>query len=351
LIQRDVKKIQIFINKKVMKIIIKILSLLFTLVYATAIIAEDGTNNWQIPFSEPDQSYGSCIQVIDEVWELTPFESVSICPAQTWTDNRHRAYYNTNWLNVNGFLLFDVSAIPDDAVVTEMTLRCYLENDYGSPYSNPVVDIYWSDDDGWTRSSVTPNQLSLNDLVVNDIPFIQYVPTYDFQIDMGAHDWSIDLADNRICLGFKNDVNYYSYVYFFGAYGTPTGPPPVLTITTILGTPQIVDVVLTPYETPIQIPANGGSFEFNIEVINNEITPVNCNVWTMITLPVGNEYGPVINVPLFLSAGFSGDRDKMQAVPANAPSGNYVYHAYVGYYPNVVWSEDQFGFEKLAVEE
>jgi hypothetical protein len=49
---------------------------------------------------------------------------------------------------------------------------------------------------------------------------------------VSAHDWSIDLADNQLCLGFTNDVNYYSYVYFIGAYGDPPGPPPELTITT-----------------------------------------------------------------------------------------------------------------------
>jgi len=324
---------------------------MFLVILTTAIFAGDGTNNWQIPYSKSDQSYGSCIQVTDEVWELTPFESVTICPTTTWTDNRHRAYYSTSLLNVNGFLLFDVSAIPDDAVVTEMTLQCFLENAFGSPSNNPVVDIYWSDDDGWTRTSVTPNQLSLNDLLVNDIPFTTYIPDYTFNIDVGAHNWNIDFVDNQLCFGFKNDVTYYSYVYFFGAYGTPTGPAPILTITTAPGTPMDVDVVLTPYGTPITIPANGGSFEFNIEITNYETEPVSCQIWTMVTLPSGSDYGPLINVSPTLPAQASVDRDRLQAVPASAPSGNYIYHAYVGYYPNVVWSEDQFGFEKLAVDE
>jgi len=343
------KKLNFIIKELVMKILVSILSLSFILLFSTAIFAGDGTNNWQIPFSDQIQPAGSCIHPTDEVWELTPFESVCISTTNVWTDNRHRAYWSGD--NVNGFLLFDLSAIPDDAQIVSMTLLCYLENAYGSPNNNPIVDIYWSDDDNWTRNSVIPNQLSLNDLVVNDIPFTTYIPTYEFEINVAGHDWSIDLADNQLCFGFKNDVTYYSYVYFYGAYGAPTGPPPELTITTSPGIPQDVDVVLTPYGTPITIPANGGSFEFNIEITNYETEPVSCQIWTMVTLPSGSDYGPLINVSPTLPAQASVDRDRLQAVPAAAPSGNYVYHAYVGFYPNVVWSEDQFGFEKLAVEE
>ena len=56
------------------------------------------------------------------------------------------------------------------------------------------------------------------------------MPTYDFVLDATAHDWAGDLADDQICLGFTNDVDHYSYVYFFGAGGSPQGPPPELTI-------------------------------------------------------------------------------------------------------------------------
>ena len=115
------------------------------------------------------------------------------------------------------------------------------------------------------------------------------------------------------------------------------------------GTPMDVDVVLTPVSLPIQVPANGGTFDFNIAVTNNETSTVTCNVWTMVTLPNGTEYGPLINALKTFNPSSTANRDRTQAVPANAPSGNYTYDAYVGFYPTIVWNEDHFAFEKLAV--
>jgi hypothetical protein len=154
-----------------------------------------------------------------------------------WQDNRHRAYWSSSLFNVDGFLLFDVSGVPDTETVVALTLRCYLEDAFGSPFSNPVVDIYYSADDGWDRASVASGELSLDVLLADDIPFSGYVPYYDFELDVDAHDWSVDLLDDQICIGCRNDVSYYSYVYFFGAYGEPVGPPPELTIVTSPSTP------------------------------------------------------------------------------------------------------------------
>jgi len=112
-----------------------------------------------------------------------------------------------------------------------------------------------------------------------------------------------------------------------------------------------ITVTLSPYGMPITIPANGGSFEFNIEVANLEINPVSFTVWTMATLPGGGEYGPIINTFINAPASWSANRDRTQLVPASAPSGNYTYDAYVGFYPNNIWDEDHFAFEKLAVND
>ena len=111
-------------------------------------------------------------------------------------------------------------------------------------------------------------------------------------------------------------------------------------------------VTLTPYNPPIQIPANGGSFRFNIAVSNTGTNPETFDIWTMATLPNGNEYGPIINIPGFTApANWSGNRDRTQAVPGSAPAGMYTYDAYVGVYPDDVWDEDHFEFEKLAVSD
>ena len=110
-----------------------------------------------------------------------------------------------------------------------------------------------------------------------------------------------------------------------------------------------VIVTLVPYNPPIQVPASGGSFDFNIEVANNGANPETFDIWTMATLPNGSEYGPIINLPGFTAPpSWSINRDRIQAVPAGAPAGMYTYDAYVGVYPDDIWDEDHFDFEKLA---
>lgn len=162
---------------------------------------------------------------------INPIESVSISNSQVWPDNRHRAYFDFGTGNVNGFLLFDISSIPPGSSILSMHLLCSLENAYNSPYLDPLVEVYYSADDNWTRATATPGSLSLDALLAGPILFTTWVPTYDFGLNAGAHDWSADLADGRITLGFKNASSTYSYVYFFGAGDDPVGPAPSLTIT------------------------------------------------------------------------------------------------------------------------
>ncbi len=315
------------------------------------IFAADGTQEGAFLQNSISAKPDNGIRQTDDTYVITPFESVSISQTQTWQDNRHRAYWSASLLNVNGFLLFDVTQIPDNAQIVSMTLRCYLENAFGSPYSNPVVDVYYSGDDNWTRSTATPGSLSLDVLLANDIAFSSYVSYYDFTLDVGAHNWSLDLLDNRICIGFTNDVQYYSYVYFFGAYGSPTGPAPELTIVTSTGVPGNVTITMTPINPPIQIPANGGSFDFSATIANLELTPQTFSAWVDVTLPSGSIYGPVLGpIPLTVPAQAAISRIRTQTVPAAAPTGTYSYNGYVGIFPSWIWDQAGFDFVKLATD-
>jgi len=68
-----------------------------------------------------------------------------------------------------------------------------------------------------------------------------------------------------------------------------------------------------------------------------------------VTLPNGNEYGPIIDARnLNIAGSTSINRNRTQAVPGGAPSGSYTYHAYVGNYPSTVYDSDSFTFEKLT---
>lgn len=141
----------------------------------------------------------------------------------------------------------------------------------------------------------------------------------------------------------------------------PAGSEVTLTVTSynavpyfaqlpVIGSIPNLDVTLTPYGTPIQIPASGGSFSYNIAATNNDPDQVTFDVWCDVTLPTGSIYGPVLGpVNLTLAAGASADRDRVQNVPGGAPAGTYTYNAYVGVYPIAEWAFDSFTFEKMAV--
>ena len=105
-----------------------------------------------------------------------------------------------------------------------------------------------------------------------------------------------------------------------------------------------VSITLTP--DPFS-PVN--PIQFNIAVENMGAFPVQCDIWTMVTLPDGSEYGPLISVPdVMLTAGILIDRDREQWIPGGAPYGSYIYHGYIGTYPDIILDDDSFQFDVLA---
>ncbi len=112
-----------------------------------------------------------------------------------------------------------------------------------------------------------------------------------------------------------------------------------------------LNISLTPLGTPIVIPETGGSFDFNIAVINPDPLPTVTDMWTSIVLPNAGVVEPIILVQEFNVPGYwMGERERTQEVSANAPGGIYTYFARLGDYPNTVTSIDSFTFEKLGLD-
>ena len=203
------------------------------------------------------------------------------------------------------------------------------DNTYGIQMNIANYTIQYNDvwSNGTNYSGCTPGigDISADPLYVGGFPFDYHLSTINSPcVDTGDPSSPLDPDGTRADMG----------VFFYNQGGGP------LTVT------------LTPLNPPILIPANGGSFEFNIEVENTGTTTVTFDIWTMATLPNGNEYGPIIGpIELTLAPGASIDRDRTQAVPAGAPTGTYSYDAYVGLYPSSVWDEDHFNFEKLPLSD
>jgi hypothetical protein len=107
-----------------------------------------------------------------------------------------------------------------------------------------------------------------------------------------------------------------------------------------------VRIILTPYSAPIQIPANGGGFNYQIMGTNSsntsQLTTIHCDI----TLPSGQIYGPVLGpITINMSANISISRVRIQNIPGSAPPGLYHYNAYAVVGPTT--SSDAFTFVKL----
>jgi len=118
----------------------------------------------------------------------------------------------------------------------------------------------------------------------------------------------------------------------------PEGPPPP--------PPPLLEISLAPVNPPIIIPQNGGSFSFHATVSNASNMTQTFDAWCNIQVPGGSQFTVLGPVNLTLGAGVSLTRLRTQAVPANAPGGEYAYWGFVGDYPWTVTDSDQFPFVK-----
>jgi CubicO group peptidase (beta-lactamase class C family) len=112
-----------------------------------------------------------------------------------------------------------------------------------------------------------------------------------------------------------------------------------------------LSVTLTPNNPPIQIPAGGGSFEYDISIENlDPMESALFDVWIDVILPDSSSVSPILlRSELTLPGGGIATRNDMtQVVPAYAPAGEYGYIAYAGLYSSQSVASASFTFEKLA---
>ncbi len=108
-----------------------------------------------------------------------------------------------------------------------------------------------------------------------------------------------------------------------------------------------LSVTLTPQFEPIEIPADGGSYGYQLRVENNGTSAAAIDLWIDIEGPsgVGVTLGPISrNLP----AGGTLNRNLNQNIPAGAPAGDYTHTVSVGTFPSTVEASDSFPFTKLG---
>ena len=153
-------------------------------------------------------------------------------------------------------------------------------------------------------------------------------------------DWNNNQAQSAIDSGYVY-TQFLENVYYWTNV-------PAAAIRVQVGTVPVT-LTLTPHNPPIQIPGGGGSFQFDIEIANNDVIDYIIDAWTTVTPPTGGPFTILMRSNMNLTAGGVIGRDDLtQYVPGTALPGDYTYSAFVR--DHETWellAEDSFPFEKL----
>jgi hypothetical protein len=106
-----------------------------------------------------------------------------------------------------------------------------------------------------------------------------------------------------------------------------------------------VSISLFPYDPPVTIPPEGGSFDYVMRLENHEAEPLPIVVWTTITLPDGQVTGAQDSLELLLQPGATSDLIT-QDVPREWPAGEYAFNGHIGLAAVLVYDSDSFNFTK-----
>ena len=167
--------------------------------------------------------------------------------------------------------------------------------------------------------------------------------------DVGNEEWECILGDSTAgeycsCVWQTSNGGY-----ILAGSITTIGSPSSGDVWVLRFESEYVNVSLYPHSTPIQIPPGGGSFVFDIEIVNSSAVPYTVDVWTDITLPDGITYPIYMRENIDLPPGAVIIRsDLTQFVPGSTVEGIYYYNAYVSDHGTwELFSYDSFPFEKI----
>ncbi len=108
-----------------------------------------------------------------------------------------------------------------------------------------------------------------------------------------------------------------------------------------------INLVLTPFSSPIIIPASGGSFDFSAVATNSGTYRLQFGAWIESIDPLGITSDPLMGpTTIYLDPGTT-RWFRTQNIPGSAMAGDYDYVGNIGKYPDEVLSSSNFAFEKL----
>jgi hypothetical protein len=108
-------------------------------------------------------------------------------------------------------------------------------------------------------------------------------------------------------------------------------------------------IELYPHNAPIVIPPEGGVITYDGWVFNFLGHRSRADIWTFALVPGMGRYGPInLLRQTVVPADSIGSDGITLHVPGGAPSGDYLFLAYVGYYPGTVVDSSYFYFRKTS---
>jgi len=113
--------------------------------------------------------------------------------------------------------------------------------------------------------------------------------------------------------------------------------------------PSGQDLVLSPDETSLTLPAQGGTLNFTAEINNHEELVYTTQFWIKVILPNGTSFGPIFGpVNLTVSSLSNLEGSLSQCVPARAPNGLYTLVGYIGNCGFAIDDSSFFTFIKMT---
>ncbi len=283
----------------------------------TTSISLGGTTNSPSP---KEESFS--LDETDEVWNLT----------LTATGNDTLgAPYVFNCVIGGGLSQFFIPSPPPPP--TYATYPQLYSQAWGGPYSEmkyvwpPADSLFWRLEVDPNGNVPPPTQSRTTTISWNpaNLPL-----TGDFRV-LDASFGTVVVPNMRTQSSFT--ISGTQLKFYNIHFNPPPGPP--------------VTVMLLPVSPPIIIPQQGGTFEWDITLHNNQTTPQTIDIWNVISGPVTRPgWGPFLN--LTMSAGQTINRIRPQTIVDRYPAGAYTYTSNIGVYPDTVMDSDSFPFTKAA---
>ena len=354
-------------------VLFSLMSIISAQDFSASITATGGNSNTTLVFGFSPSATDGYDPGIDVYAPPAPPGGFDV--ALRWPSGSNERYY-VQILEGDGNLsehVFDIQLqFPGDSVITISWDHSFLSNlgDFtlvDGPTNGMIYNV-----DMTTQNSLQVDNTLVTILLLKVTPADVYGPTADFTADIteGVAPLTVNFSDGST----PGSVSIVEWSWDFGDDSTSTDQNPThtyasagfytvsLSVTDEYGLSDTfiqidyihiiddVSLTLTPLNPPIEIPAGGGTFDYNVLIVNNTDIPQTFYAVLFADMPNGNQYGPISPTPYLvqLPAGASVDVDLTQNVPGNAPAGMYTYYCLVGAGYNSIIDSSGFTFTKLG---